>query len=262
MNNLQLLLFLSAFLFLFTACDNDDDNSTAEGTLEIFFEPVYGAEGKLIDPITNFTYANGNAIRIVVSDMFLGNISLGAASSTKVLSEVEYINLSEPTKDQSTGLTDKFLVLNKVPAGEYSFFEFGIGVPPELNNKRPTDFPSSHPLSRSSHYWDPWNSYIFAKLEGKLDLQDNGSFNHNFVYHSGKDELYRVLRAEIPISIKEGEVTRIKLVLDHEKLLVNDVGEFVDIENVPIDHSAGELDLMKFIVDNYGRAFTLELLSQ
>lgn len=262
MNKLHFIILLPLIVLVFSACSDDDDNGTPTGTLEIFFEPIYGEDRDLISPITNFSYASGNDIRVIVSDMYLGNISLGTANETTVLSEIEYISMGEAEMDESTGLTDKFLVLNDVPAGSYSFFEFGVGVPPELNSKTPSDFGSSHPLSRGGNYWDAWDSYIFAKLEGRLDVNNDGSFSQNFIYHSGQDELYRILRANIPLTINEGGTTRLKIVIDHEKLLVNEDGEYVDIEETPIDHSAGDLALVRFIADNYGRAFSLELVSQ
>lgn len=255
-----LVLMLSIF---FVSCSDDDDNGTVQsGTLEIFFEPTYGAPGDLINRTQNFEYADGNDIRIVVSEMFLGELKVGTGSEELTLSEIEYIDLSDPVLDQSSGLTDKFIAFNDVPAGAYSSLEFGIGVPPGLNAMKPSDFGSTSPLSQSALYWEAWDSYIFSKLEGRLDLAGDGSFSHLFSYHSGGDEVYRVLRVEnLPLEIRPGETTRIKLTIDHREILVWGADDYLDIENNPSAHHTGHLDIMNYLAGNYDSAFTIEFLT-
>nr|MBS0037367.1 hypothetical protein [Saprospiraceae bacterium] len=263
MKNLFLysLLLLSS-LFLISCGDDDDNGADAVGTLEIFFEPVYGDSGDLINRTSNFDYPDGHEIRIVVSELFLGDLKVGTGSEEFILSDIEYIDLSDPVLDQSSGLTDKFIAFDNVPAGAYNFLEFGIGVPPALNAMNPSDFGSTNPLSQSSLYWDAWDSYIFSKLEGRMDLAGDGSFSHLFAYHSGGDEVYRILQAQnFPVEIRSGETTRIKLTIDHNKLLVRGADDYMDIENKPAAHSTGHLDIMNYLADNYGSAFTLQLLT-
>ncbi|TVR76015.1 MAG: hypothetical protein EA409_13845 [Saprospirales bacterium] len=251
---------LPLLLLTFSACGDDDDNGgTPTGTVELFFKPVYGDEDVLIDRTENLDYPTGKEIRIIVSDMFIGPLSLSGNDGATELSEIEFINLSEPILDQQTGLTDKVLVFDNVPAGIYSGFEFGIGIPEDLNKKAPSDFPAGHPMRRESHYWPPWNSYIFSKIEGRKDVNQDGGFGLNFVYHAGLDELYRYLNFSGTLEVRPGEITRMELVIDHKKLLSRSGSDFLDIEANPVDHSAGDLEYMRFIVDNYASAISLRV---
>lgn len=251
---------IPTLLLSFSACGDDDDSgSTPTGTVELYFKPVFGDEELLIDRTVNLEYPTGKDIRIIVSDMFIGPLSFTGVDGTTELSEIEYINLSEPVVDQQTGLTDKVIVFDNVPAGIYTGFEFGIGIPEDLNKMAPADFPTGHPMRRESHYWPPWNSYIFSKIEGRKDVNEDGGFGLNFVYHAGLDELYRYLNFTGTIEVMPGEVTRMEVVLDHKALLSRSEIDFLDIEANPVDHSAGDLAYMRYIVDNYASAITLRV---
>jgi len=254
-------LGLIFFAAVFSSCNNDDDGDAQSGTLEIYFEPVYGEAAEFIGRTTNFDYPTGDLIRFIVSDMYLGPLTLRGGSEDYELSDIEYINLSEPEMDSETNLTDKYLVFENVPTGIYSSLEIGVGVPEDLNSMAPSDFPAGHPLRRESHFWPPWNSFIFSKIEGRLDVDNDGSFGLNFIYHAGLDELYRTLQFDGEIAIDPGQVTRLVITVDHEKLFVNDEDDFLDIEANPIDHSAGDLAYMHYIADNYSDAIIVRILA-
>lgn len=255
------LLFITSIVLV--SCKNDDDaTSTPEqGSLEIFFKPVYGDEETLINRNDDVEYANGKNIRLRKSEMYLGNLVLGNAETNEVISEIEYIELSDPMVDPSTGLTNKILVFEGVNAGLYDHFEFGVGVPEELNAMTPSDFSSDHPLSKGGNYWVPWDSYIFSKFEGRMAVNQSDSFNLSFIYHSGQDELYRTLQFDMPIEIVAGEVSRIEILIDHRDLFIRSATDYVDIEETPVDHSAGELDLVKYIADNFENAFSARVVN-
>jgi hypothetical protein len=106
-------------------------------------------------------------------------------------------------------------------------------VPSDLNLKKPADFPSGNPLSLTGYYWIPWNSYIFSKTEGRLDTLGSGALDLGFAMHVGSDALYRILDTNMfPITIEDGKVTEVTLLIDYKKLL-----EEVDIKSNPQNHS-------------------------
>ena len=125
----------------------------------------------------------------------------------------------------------------------------GVGVGPVLNATQPTDYPSTHPLSKTAYYWTPWASYIFNKMEGKLDTLGSGPFDHFFVYHSGKDESFQEASFSRAFSITKDNTTRITIQMDHRALLMQD-GAFMNIKDNPVSHANGPLNYPKQIVEN------------
>src|SRR5690606_28604783 len=107
----------------------------------------------------------------------------------------------------------------KVKEGNYTGLRFAIGIGPNMNTTKPSDYKSSEPLSNSGYYWAAWNSYIFTKTEGNLDPDGSGAFDLNFSVHTGADTLYRILEVEFPLQAQKEELYEIKVVIDYQKLL-------------------------------------------
>ena len=135
----------------------------------------------------------------MVSDMTIKN-----APESVLLKDVELVDMS--FDDADSALEGYTLTVDNLAARTYQGLSFGIGVPPALNSKRPADFASSHPLSKTGYYWEPWSSFIFMKIEGRIDTIAPLDFETAFAYHTGSDPLYTLLESnEIEIVIEDGK---------------------------------------------------------
>jgi len=242
-----LLLLVSGILVLgVSSCKKD----ASEGTVTIHFKAVYNEE--TLETFSTRPFENGEQLQFSHLSMFISDLELMGKAESVALDENELVNLSFDTPSSAAeGYT---LKITNIPAGSYDGIRFGIGVPPDLNQKKPADFSSDNPLSNTGYYWIPWNSYIFMKTEGRLDTLGNGNLDLGFALHSGSDALYRILEGAVPITVEDGKETTLDIVIDYKKLL-----QGVDIKANPQNHTPDDLTAITAIVNNLAIAISLVL---
>jgi hypothetical protein len=152
------LLVLAIFV---SSCSEKED--TPVGNLELTIKGRFGQSPLVMGQ--EYDFFDGSKIYFTRSEFFLSRIKLRTPSGkiVSLSSNVRFVNLQDHhfnVENAEKGLT---LIFDKIEAGNYDRFSFGIGVPPELNTKTPKDFPTTNPLSDGIHYWSGWNSYIFSK---------------------------------------------------------------------------------------------------
>jgi hypothetical protein len=240
----MLILMLLPLTFL-TACKDDE-----EGTLIVRFIPEY--DGQPLKTFDILPFDAPQRISFTHMSFYASDIALLKGSEQTGIRDVELVDLS--FDDDAAAVEGYALVVDGIEAGNYSGFAFGVGVPPDLNDDQPADFPSSHPLSKVSYYWDAWNSYIFMKTEGRLDTIGTGNPDLGFAVHTGSDPLYRVLTSQANIEIVGGGATEIHVVVDYKTLLSG-----LDIKSNPQNHSPNDLVVIGGLVDNLAEAISLRL---
>jgi len=99
----------------------------------------------------------------------------------------------------------------------------------------PADYATTHPLGNTAEYWVDWNSYIFAKIEGKTDTMPDSieRFDGSFVFHVG-------VAAD---NTRPGEVA-INLPLEAG---MNDLSLDLDVATLMQLNTSSELPLTEFI---------------
>jgi len=243
MKNLLLLAF-SLGLLVMSSCKKDDE----VGTITLHFKATY--DGLPLKTFETLPFENGEQLQFTLMSFYVSDLELTNQSSTEVLDDVELINLSfDNVAAADEGYT---LTISNVAVGTYDGIRFGIGVPADVNQKKPADFPSSNPLSNTGYYWIPWDSYIFMKTEGRLDTLGSGALDLGFALHSGSDPLYRILEGSLPLTIEDGKETSLDIVIDYKKLL-----EGIDIKTSPQNHNPEDIAIIQAIVDNMAAAFSL-----
>jgi len=100
--------------------------------------------------------------------------------------------------------------IGTVEAGEYTGIRFGLGVDSSRNDINGSlaipayDYPDTHPLSASNQMYWSWNpGYVWMKLEGKIDMNSNGSFSdpgETFGIHTGLPPAYRFIERSYSFS--------------------------------------------------------------
>ncbi|MEO6130306.1 MAG: MbnP family protein [Saprospiraceae bacterium] len=233
-----------AFISSLTACTVDHPN----GSLTLHFKGFY--DGQPLSMFTTKPFTTPEQLQFSQVSFFVSDIVLLDQSAEVDVKDLELVNLS--FDDPTSAIEGFTLPLGNRPAKNYTGIRFGIGVPPGLNVKKPSDFNSSNPLSNSVNYWSGWNSFIFMKIEGRIDTIGNGSFDTGFAYHTGTDPLYRTFEANLPVSIEDGKNTNIDIDIDFKKVL-----EGIDIKKLPLNSNPKDSIQIGQIVQNLVNALTL-----
>ncbi len=255
------LLFLFAVLLSFSSCYYDHDGS-------IVLEEPTPPSPSSVDASVNFSanydgtpfvigdtyeYEDGTPIFFTRFNFFVSDVALIAADGSEVeISNIELVDFTNQNLDIDSANEGYNIEFSDVATGEYTGMRFGIGVSDELNATSPSDYSGTHPLGGSGDYWAAWDSYIFAKLEGKVDVDLDGTFTSGIVYHTGGNEYYNEIEFDMPITIDEDNTSLPTIDIDVRKLLVRSENDYLDIINNSAVHQDGEL--MKYVVQNYLQA--------
>ena len=129
MRNLFLLTFALGCLFL-SSCKEDAE----EGTLTIHFKAVYNEE--TLPTFSTRPFANGQQLQFTNLAMYFTDIQLIHHSTVRNLRDVELVDLN--FDNVAAAETGYILKLTNIPAGSYDTIRFGMGVPPDLNQKEPS----------------------------------------------------------------------------------------------------------------------------
>ena len=233
------------FLLVVAGCDKDRD-----GSLTLNFKGEYDQ-----DPLVMFDeHLLGTLpLRFSHLSMYISDIELLKDGGSQHLSDIELIDLSY--NDVTTATAGTSIQFDNIPADSYTGLRFSIGVPADLNEQLPADFPSTNPLSRTGYYWQAWQSYIFMKIEGSIETGLAGNFETPFSYHTGTDELYRTFEVTIPaFNISDGQNEEVNVHFDY-----NDMFEGVDIISNPQNHNPQDSVQINRIVNNLQSGINISL---
>ncbi|MEM1120996.1 MAG: MbnP family protein [Bacteroidota bacterium] len=258
MKNILFLLSIST-LFLAASCGKEPPIPVNTAELNLSFKATYDGEPLVLNQQT-YRYATG-PVRFSKINFYIADLVAVNNDGETELSEIRFIDL---TKSHNTPLeSSQGTVVNfsKVPVGVYNQLKFGVGVPADLNKTNPSDYSTTHPLGadNSGEYWEAWNSYIFMKVEGQWDANDDGFDvdDINFAYHvGGRDALYEPVEQDNSLNLRAGETTNLTFELDVKTLFTfPDDGTLLRLE--PHDPNS-QVAEMFFLMNNLKRALILK----
>jgi hypothetical protein len=243
----QILLSLMLIVSLIACKDNDDDGAKF-GSLKVSFKALY--DGQPLKTFETVPFTGGQQVDFNTLATMITDMKLYRSGGEQFLDEAELINLSfDNDQDAAEGYV---MIFNDLPAGSFDGIQFWVGVAPDLNEKVPADFPSSHPLSNTGYYWQAWDSYIFSKTEGRLDTTGTGPLNLNFSYHTGGEDLLLGLQGPIGLTISPETQETVTIYIDYKDLLNG-----IDIRNNPQNHNPEDSVQIGRIVSNLQTAVSL-----
>ena len=240
--NRRAFLLLSILVLLISSCNSDVEVATVELQFTLTYEDA---------PLVAFdelSYPLGYKVFFTKYSLFLSDISLTSLEGDHQLSQVEFIDLLTGIDDIVSAENGKSLVYQNVPARSYDGLSFNIGVPSEVNATEPASYDVNSPLSNNGEYWVGWTSYIFHKIEGKVDADGDGVPEAGVALHIGSDQAFRRTKINVPISIDKGQET-ININFDLAYNLNID-GGFFDIIATPQIHHLGVLPKALPILDS------------
>lgn len=217
---------LAASFFAVNGCKNDKE----KGTVDIRFSALYHSS-----PLTFFNFyptPDGDSISFQVLNFLVSDIHLINTDNEAVPVFVDNAQLI----DFNTGQA-QIISLSDVPTGSYKSIRFGIGLPPALNAKTPSDFSASSPLGDIANYWSVWDSYIFSRVEGRLDTSRTSDQALAYLYHAGIDAMYQEETFAKTFDVVEGTSTPLNMTFQADELFYR-TGREIDIRALNVSHSA------------------------
>ncbi len=102
-----------------------------------------------------------------------------------------------------------------LPRGEYDALRFHVGLRPEINHAKTTEYPAQHPLNPNVNgmYWGWVGGYVFFAIEGNWD--SNGKVS-GYSYHIGNDP--QLMTVQLPISLSADANQTIDITLNLNEL--------------------------------------------
>lgn len=186
----------------------------------------------------------GNNYKFTLVKIYLGNIGLEDNGSNLTYADERFVLLDPSTMHYDLG---------KVEASTYPNLVFNIGMDSTTNHSDPNTYPATSPLypQSPSMHWSWSSGYIFYKLEGVADTNNDMTFESNFSFHVGTDGLTRAQSLNVSADIQKDQSNMIMLNVDVTKFLTN-----VNLDTEYMSHTMGTMPLATKIADNGNAVFT------
>lgn len=246
------LLVLSAMIMI--SCG--DDEIGVDGDLKVNFKAVYDGEPVVL--LDEYTYPDGRKINFTRLSFYLSSMQLIADNGPTELDDIAYVNMSSNLGNKTDSEAGTNYTISGLTEGDYSRFGFSFGLPATINATTPADYPADSPLAKTAEYWGGWQSYIFVKVEGNADLDNNGTLDNleGISLHIGSDETYRPILVDKALKINDDNTEEISLTIDLKDLFIQD-GEVYDIVETPQIHSLSQTVKAIQLSQNLGKSLTL-----
>lgn len=236
--NKCLLFFLLIFLF---ACDKDGP----AGEFDVPFTFQLRYDGVPLQMFKDYQYPDGKTIRFTRFSFYLSEVVLEGGGKSEEVLEVAYIDLSPL---HTSGVVNEIpSFTGKTTISDISNVQFVLGLSEEMNQMIPADFESNHPLAAPGEYWLAWDSYIFVKVEGWVDFDEDGITETPMAIHLGSNGVRRSLDFELSENTKD-----ITFEIDLQSFFMT--GKLYDIEANPQIHSLSQLPQSIELADNLTQA--------
>ena len=229
-------------VLIFFSCGDDSSDLTMNFKLEYNGEPLV-----MFD---EYTYPDGKTINFTRFNFYISELNLIKEGISTEVKDVDYLDLTMYNLDKETSENGYDYIIRDLENIDFDGLSFNIGLTPEMNSSVPADYNSSSPLSKTSEYWLNWASYIFAKIEGNVDLDGDGSLETGVALHLGSDAILRTIQFDN----MDGD-NNIDIVIDLKEVFEN--GSIYDIESTPRIHSLSQIDQASELIDNLVSSFKL-----
>jgi len=217
---------------------NDDERSD----LTLNFKLLY--DGAPLVMLDDYEYPDGKTIQFTRVSFYISEVYIIRENGNDLLTDVEMINLSQTHQSNAGATAGANFVFENQKSDPIDSIQFFIGLAPTLNATEPSDYQGDHPLANSGEYWIGWDSYIFSKLEGSVDLDGDGTMETNFALHIGSDQALQSTK----LNIKNPDSKVIPFELDVLKIFES--ADLYDIEQNPQIHSLNQIDKALFLIEN------------
>lgn len=239
--NLKLLSYLIITASLLSCGDDTRD-------LDLNFKLTY--EGEPLVMLDEYTFPSGELIKFTRFSFYISNLSSSLGSMSTEIKDVDLINLTASHSNLASALEGLTYQIKDIKEESGQSIDLLLGVDAELNKSIPSNFTGNHPLANSGEYWIAWDSYIFFKIEGIVDLDGDGITETNVALHIGSDQASR--EVSVPLTSNDN----IDLIIDVNEIFQNETSIFNIVDNPQI-HSLSQIDQANFLMDNFSKQLNL-----
>lgn len=227
-------------LLILGACKKDTQS------VNLTFKLSYDNEPLVM--LNEYTFPTGETIKFTRFSFYISDVNATTDGKASAIEDVNFLNLTASHSSLEDAQAGYVYTLEDVPAGNIESIDLLLGVNPQLNQQVPSDFEGQHPLAKPGEYWIAWDSFIFFKIEGIVDLDGDGDTETNIALHIGSNQAAR--QVDIPIVGKSA----IDINIDLMSIFKSDAVTF-DLQNNPQIHSLSQIDLANFLMDNFSKEF-------
>jgi hypothetical protein len=248
------ILIASAIILMASNCQKNatptpNPVTPTPGSVELVVKAVYSGKPLVINQVYDY---NGKKVIFERLQFFMaydGSSLDGPLSTDPSKTAIFKFTSFTDTASANAGASVEIPMASRA----YTSVNFGIGIPKTLNAKLPKDFTFPNGMADSGNFWDSWQSYIFSKLEGKIDKDNDGVFETPFTLHTGGDDVFTPLKFTKSYTIQDGKATKVNFELN-----INELVKGIDLATVNSSHQVGAAPIMKIIMTNYATALTVK----
>ena len=182
---------------------------------------------------------------------FMSDLRVSDGIESVELIEAQHINLTQSHLDAEAAERGFQVISESLDMPTISTATFNLGLTPAQNALTPNDYPVDSDLSNSAEYWIGWESYVFAKIEGLVDLDNDGNPESTFALHLGSDDIMRSITME-EID-QNGDTYTLDIDIDLQNIFERN-GDIFDIVETTNIHSLAQINEASFLIDNWQSA--------
>ena len=248
MRYLKTVALVTISLLIFNSCSTEDK----VGAVELNFKLLY--DGNPLVAGETYDYPLGFPFFVTKYSLFLSEIDISNTENNINLAEVLFLDLANVQFDAATAQQGATVRFGDIPEGDYTNLKISLGLPESLNSTNPSEYESESSLANTGEYWEGWESYIFHKLEGRMDINRDGEVETGIALHIGSNDAYRTKQINKQIIVNDGETTVVDINIDLMEVLMVD-GQAFDLIETPQVHHLGVLPKVLPIMDNLVESF-------
>ncbi len=242
------LFALLGLIILLSSCSEDPKD------VQLNFKLKY--DGEPLVMLDEYVYPDGRPIKFTRVSFYLSDVQAIDDGQSQEILDVAMINLAESHATMGGANDGYTLLIEDQDIENLDAIRMNIGLTSEQNGKAPNDYDIDNPLSNTGEYWIGWESYIFAKIEGLIDMDRDGTTEKTFALHLGSDEIMRTITFD-NINMNESDQYDLNFEIDVKNIFEN--GAVYDIETTPNIHSLNQINQANQLIDNWAQAFSIRI---
>jgi hypothetical protein len=220
-------------LILLSACSATDPANPAPLTLR--FDMVVNGQAFTGQGTTVYTL-NNRSVYLTAARFYVANVTLIREDGSEVIfpaappltlpardgEQVTTVTVDRSIHLVRAELGEREIALGDVPSGRYKGVRVTFGVPGLINNADPSAAPATHPLAKQTdvnNHWSWSSGYIFIRLDGRVDLNQDGTPEEAWNAHMGFSQNLPVLEFTTPFEILSGEAQKLGVRFDAGRLM-------------------------------------------
>ncbi len=237
------------YSLIFTLIGTVSTGCTKKIDAEVAFQLTYDGEPLIM--LQEYEYPDGKKVIFSRFSFYLSDFQLAGGDKSVALQNVDFVNLTSNHENQSVAERGLVYFSDKIELPALDEISFNLGLSQDQNTAVPADFATDHPQGKPGEYWLAWDSYIFVKIEGRIDLDGDDDPEAGIALHLGSNNVMREIR--IPVN---GMGNKITLEFDLKNVFEN--GSIYDIAENPQLHSLSQLPAAEELADNISQAIKIK----